>query len=159
MGRTKAAPTTLLILLLATACSGPDDGEGASRTSSPRPSSTGVSSAAEAEPTASSKQPNLDLPKAAKVLVPLTKGTGSRDIPDFKPVKDVYTVHATCSGKGEMTIVDRTNPDDEPSKIGCDGPITIGRVYTDITTQKLSVRIQGGTVNWTLAIVSGEHAM
>jgi hypothetical protein len=44
-----------------------------------------------------------------------------------------------------------------PSKIGCNGPDTIGRIFTGIIPQKLSVQIQGGTTKWTLAVVSGEH--
>jgi hypothetical protein len=89
--------------------------------------------------------------------MPVTKGEGNTDLPVFKPETDVYTIYATCTGKGRMTLVDRDAPGDDPSKIGCNGPATVGRIYTDVIPQKLAVRTHGGTVNWTLAVVSGEH--
>ncbi|MBG0854652.1 hypothetical protein I2W78_23110 [Streptomyces spinoverrucosus] len=127
MGRYATAPA-LLVLMFTAACSG-----------------------------AGATQSALDLPADAEILIPETRGGGSTDLPVFKPETDVYTIYATCTGKGRMTIVDRNNPGDDPSKIGCNGPITVGRVFTEITTQKLSVQIRGGTANWTLAVVSGEH--
>ncbi|MGC0208387.1 hypothetical protein [Streptomyces levis] len=158
MGRYTALPGALLVLLLATACSGADDGETTAPNARHTPSA-GNSSSADAEAEGPSKQAELALPRGAKVLVPVTKGTGTADMPAFKPLTDVYTVYATCSGKGKMTIVDRHDAKNEPSKIGCNGPLTVGRVYTDITIQKLAVHIDGADVKWKLAIVSGEQSM
>ncbi|MEV8597817.1 hypothetical protein [Streptomyces sp. NPDC052012] len=157
MGRYTAVPGALLVLLVATACSGAGQEKPAvpnARSSS----SAHPSSSADAEPDGS-KQPEFALPKRAKILVPVTQGTGTADLPAFKPLTDVYTVYATCSGKGKMSIADRDDAKDEPSKIGCNGPITVGRVYTDIAVQKLAVRIDGADVKWKLAIVSGEQKM
>ena len=158
MGRYTAVPA-LLILLFTAACSGANDADEGSPTPTARPSRTSPGSSSAAEPNGSSGQTALDLPSGAKILVPMTKGTGNADLPTFKPITDVYTIHATCSGKGKMTLVDRKAPGDEPARIGCDGPITIGRVYTDITPQALSVQVRGGSLRWSIAIVSGEHSM
>ncbi|WP_328917084.1 MULTISPECIES: hypothetical protein [unclassified Streptomyces] len=49
------------------------------------------------------------------------------------------------------------DPDRDPSRIDCDGPVTVGRVYTDPATQSLAVRIRGGSAAWKIAIVSGAH--
>ncbi|MEG8281317.1 hypothetical protein [Streptomyces sp. AHA2] len=158
MGRYTALPGALLVLLLATACSGGDDGETTAPTARHTPSASN-SSSDDAEVESPPKQSELALPRGADVLVPVTKGTGTADLPTFKPLTDVYTVYATCSGKGKMTIVDRHDKKSEPSKVSCNAPLTVGRVYTDITTQKLAVHIDGADVKWKLAIVSGEHSM
>ncbi|WP_431774602.1 hypothetical protein [Streptomyces cucumeris] len=158
MGRYTAVPT-LLILLLTAACSGANDANGGSPASTTRPSSAKPGDGSAVEPKGSSRRTSLDLPSGAKILMPVTKGTGDADLPAFKPATDVYTIHAKCAGKGKMTLVDRKVPGGKPTKIGCNGPITIGRVYTDITTQALSVQVHGGNLHWSIAIVSGEHSM
>ncbi|AVV41667.1 hypothetical protein C6376_09655 [Streptomyces sp. P3] len=71
----------------------------------------------------------------------------------------MYTVYASCTGEGRMAIVDRNAPGDDATKIGCNGPVTVGRVYTDTTVQRLSVQIHGGTANWTLAVVAGGYSV
>ncbi|GAA2236161.1 hypothetical protein [Streptomyces indiaensis] len=156
MGRYAIAPT-LLILLLTTACSGTSDGDETSPPASAAPSATGSSSSLGAAPSSPATPRAFDLPAKAKILVPVTTGEGSTDLPVFKPESDVYTVYVNCTGKGTMTLVDRNAPDDDPSKIGCNGPTTHGRIYTDVVPQKLAVRTDGGTVHWTLAVISGEH--
>ncbi|GAA0654423.1 hypothetical protein GCM10009535_36400 [Streptomyces thermocarboxydovorans] len=158
MGRHTALPGALLVLLLATACSGVDQDEAAVPNARHTPSS-GKSSSNDTEAEKPPKRPELTLPRGAKVLVPVTTGMGSADLPAFKPPTDVYTVYATCSGKGRMSIVDRDDAKGEPSKIGCNGPLTVGRVYTDITVQKLAVRIDGAGAKWKVAIVAGEQSM
>jgi hypothetical protein len=152
MGRHAAVPTVLLAVLFAAGCS--NSGYDA-QSSDPGRASVQPS----AELTETAKASGLDLPKGAQVLVPETSGTGDADLPKFKPLKDVYTVHARCTGGGTMTIIDRMNPKSSPSKVSCKAPITIGRIYTDITTQALGVRIRGGDAKWSIAIVSGEHKM
>ncbi|MGN9763448.1 hypothetical protein [Streptomyces sp. SD31] len=89
----------------------------------------------------------------------MTNGTDSRTLPVFTPAEKVYTIHALCTGKGTMTI--QYGPkDSDPSKITCDDPVTIGRVYTAPGEQKhLSVKVNGTDVHWSMAILSGTHAM
>ncbi|GHB31385.1 hypothetical protein [Streptomyces chryseus] len=155
MGRHAAVPTALLAVLLAAGCTnGTSSGDDA-RSNDPGRTSGQPS----AKPTETAKVTGLDLPTGAQVLVPQTSGTGNADLPKFKPRKDVYTVHARCTGDGTMTIIDRNRPKDSPTNVSCKGPITIGRIYTDITTQALGVRIRGGDAKWSIAIVSGEHKM
>ncbi len=159
MGRYTAMPAALLALLLTAACSGNNQDDGGSTASSPHRSIERPSGTADADSSGSARNPKLALPEGAEILVPVTAGTGNSDLPAFKPVTDVYTVYATCTGEGRMSIIDRDNVKDDPSRIGCNGPLTIGRVYTDITVKNLSVRIDGADTDWSLAIVSGEHSM
>ncbi|GAA1418418.1 hypothetical protein GCM10009601_13900 [Streptomyces thermospinosisporus] len=127
MGRNPVLPGgLLLLLLLTTACSGPAHEETAAPKARP---SNGRSAGPEAE--GSPGKPELSLPRGAQILVPVTEGTGPADLPAFTPPTDVYSVYATCSGKGTMSIVHRDDAEGGPSKIGCNGPLTIGRVHTD----------------------------
>ncbi|MFF3312973.1 hypothetical protein [Streptomyces sp. NPDC002952] len=154
MSRYTAAPA-LLVVLLTAACSGTDTSEDPT---SPDASSRPRSNSSSAHNPDAAAQRKFDLPAGAKVLVPKTKGSGDADLPGFKPETDAYTIYVTCTGKGKMTIVNRNAPKDGPTKINCNGPITIGRVYTDIVAQELSVHVKDGNANWELAVVSGEHA-
>ncbi|ELS54455.1 hypothetical protein STVIR_4514 [Streptomyces viridochromogenes Tue57] len=108
-----------------------------------------------------SKSPRvpLALPEKPDFLLPVTHGTDSRPLPVFTPVEEVYTIHALCTGRGAMTI--QYGPkDSDPSKITCDEPVTIGRVHTAPGEQKhLSVQVDGTDVHWSMAILSGAHAM
>jgi hypothetical protein len=89
----------------------------------------------------------------------VTNGTDSRTLPVFTPAEKVYTIHALCTGRGTVTI--QYGPkDSDPSKITCGDPVTIGRVYTAPSEQKrLSVKVNGTDVHWSMAILSGAHAM
>ncbi|MGY1498046.1 hypothetical protein ACW4TU_15835 [Streptomyces sp. QTS52] len=151
MGRRTIAVPTLLVLSLTAACAATDD----TATRDTKSSHT-------AQPTQSSqsvKGSGLDLPAKAQFLVPVTNGTADTDLPVFKPLTDVYTVHASCSGAGTVTIVDRKHPTQAPNRVKCDSPITIGQVYTDLVEQALSVHVSGGTATWRIAVVSGTHPM
>jgi hypothetical protein len=52
-------------------------------------------------------------------------------------------------------------PDDEdPSKVKCGAPVTVGRVYTVRgERQNLSIQADGSDINWAVAVVAGTHAM
>ncbi|MCX4764618.1 hypothetical protein OG562_27360 [Streptomyces sp. NBC_01275] len=154
------APLVLLVLLLTAACTATDDTATHDTRSSRAARST---PSAQANPSAqtnqSAKGSGLDLPAGSQLLVPLTSGTADTDLPAFKPLTDVYTVHARCSGAGTVTIVDRKHPDQAPNRVKCDGPITIGQVYTDPVEQALSVHVSDGAATWRIAVVSGTHAM
>ncbi|UNO40215.1 hypothetical protein [Streptomyces sp. MST-110588] len=149
MRRHASASTALFIMLLAAGCTGGNDkgnDKGAGQ-DTPGPSATKSNSAA------------LDLPAKARILVPPTSGTGNAKLPGFKVDKDVYTIHARCVGKGKITIVYGNDPKDQPTPVSCNGPVTIGRVYTDAKSQSLAVQVSHGSPRWTVAVVSGEHTM
>ncbi|MEV4784682.1 hypothetical protein AB0K53_04375 [Streptomyces tuirus] len=158
MGRYATAPA-LLTLLFTAACSGSGGGDATPPATSAASAGATPGGSSDAASSSAATPSVFDLPADAKVLMPVTEGDGDTDLPVFKPESDVYTIYATCTGKGKgkMTIVDRNAQGDDASKIGCNGPATIGRVYTDIVPQELSVRVKGGSVHWTLAVVSGEH--
>jgi hypothetical protein len=151
MGRRTIAVPALLVLSLTAACTATDDTATRDTKSShtPQPIQSGQSV----------KGSGLDLPARAQFLVPVTVGTADTDLPVFKPLTDVYTVHASCSGAGTVTIVDRKHPTQAPNRVNCDGPITIGQVYTDLVEQALSVHVSKGAATWQIAVVSGTHPM
>lgn len=103
------------------------------------------------------KKSSLDLPENAEVLVAETSGTSDRDLKEFKPSKGVYTIYSRCSGKGKVTIVDKNDDKDGTTQVQCDGVVSIGRVYVDIETQRLQIRVAGDPTSWTVAVVAGEH--
>ncbi|MET7690212.1 hypothetical protein ABZT06_19875 [Streptomyces sp. NPDC005483] len=154
MGRRTIAAPALLVLSLTAACTATDDTATRDTKSShtPQPIQSGQSGQ-------SAKGSGLDLPAKAQFLVPVTDGTADTDLPVFKPLTDVYTVHASCSGAGTVTIVDRKHPTQAPNRVNCDGPITIGQVYTDLVEQALSVHVSKGAATWKIAVVSGTHPM
>ncbi|MGW7262619.1 hypothetical protein [Streptomyces sp. NPDC054842] len=156
MGRSSAVPAGLLVLLLTAGCSGTGKGDGAEPAPHGAQSSTESSSGSETDDRPSGTPSAFELPAGAKVLVPTTQGTGDADLPAFKPETDVYTVYATCTGGGSMSIAHRDAPQEDATRIRCGGPETIGQVYTDSVTEKLSVQTKGA-VNWTLAVVSGKY--
>lgn len=150
MRRHVAAPVLLALLL--SACSAGKSDVGSQTPASSTPSATA------ANPSKAPRDP-LALPEKPHFLLPVTKGTDSRTLPVFTPAEKVYTIHALCTGKGTMTI--QYGPkDSDPSKITCDDPVTVGRVYTAPDEQKhLSVKVNGTDVHWSMAILSGTHAM
>ncbi|MFF3886999.1 hypothetical protein [Streptomyces sp. NPDC001914] len=103
------------------------------------------------------KESSFDLPENAEVLVAETSGTSDKDLKEFKPGKGVYTIYSRCSGKGKVTIVDRDDDKDGTTLVRCDGVVSVGRVYVDIETQRLQIRVAGDPTNWTVAVVAGEH--
>ncbi|WP_327317439.1 hypothetical protein [Streptomyces sp. NBC_01235] len=151
MGRGAIAVPALLVVLLTAACTATDDTAPHDAKSSPA-----ARSGQSVKPVRGS---GLDLPAGARLLVPVTEGTADTDLPAFEPVTDAYTVHASCSGAGTVTIVDRKHPDQAPNRVKCDGPITIGQVYTDLVEQALSVHVSKGAATWRIAVVSGTHPM
>ncbi|MDO0913602.1 hypothetical protein QQM39_22995 [Streptomyces sp. DT2A-34] len=150
MRRHLAAPVLLALLLSACAA---NDGDVNSKASASSPPSTAAANAKQASEDA------LALPEKPDFLLPVTKGTDSRALPAFTPSENVYTIHARCKGKGTVTI--QYGPkDSDPSKIACGGPVTIGRVYTAPNERKhLSVKVDGTDVHWSVAVLSGTHAM
>ncbi|RSN06158.1 hypothetical protein DMH25_19215 [Streptomyces sp. WAC 01325] len=150
MRRHVAGPVLLALLLSACSAGKSDVNSQAPASSSP--------SAMTANPSKAPRDP-LALPEKPDFLLPVTKGTDSRALPVFTPAEKVYTIHALCTGKGTMTI--QYGPkDSDPSKITCDDPVTVGRVYTAPDEQKhLSVKVNGTDVHWPMAILSGTHAM
>ncbi|WP_369170500.1 hypothetical protein AB5J49_23000 [Streptomyces sp. R28] len=150
MRRHVAAPVLLASLISACAA---NNGDVSSQAPASSPSSTTA-----ANPSKTPRDP-LALPEKPDFLVPVTNGTDSRTLPVFTPTEKVYTIHALCTGKGAMTI--QYGPkDSDPSKITCGDPVTIGRVYTAPSEQKhLSVKVNGTDVHWSMAILSGTHAM
>ncbi|MEU0008331.1 hypothetical protein ABZ079_29780 [Streptomyces sp. NPDC006314] len=150
MRRHVAAPVLLTLLLSACAA---DNGDVGSQTPASSQSSAQAAKAGE-----TSRDP-LALPEKPDFLLPVTKGTVSRTLPVFTPTENVYTIHARCTGRGTMMI--QYGPkDSDPSKIACGDPVTIGRVYTVPSEQKhLSVKVNGTDVHWSIAILSGTHAM
>ncbi|MCL8014618.1 hypothetical protein [Streptomyces sp. AS02] len=150
MRRQVAAPVLLAFLISGCAA---NDGDADSQAPASSPSS-----AAAANPGKAPRDP-LALPEKPDFLLPVTKGTDSRTLPVFTPAEKVYTIHALCTGRGTVTI--QYGPkDSDPSKITCGDPVTIGRVYTAPSEQKhLSVEVNGTDVHWSMAILSGTHAM
>ncbi|MER5938634.1 hypothetical protein ABT121_15070 [Streptomyces sp. NPDC001928] len=149
MRRHVAAPV-LLALLLSACSAGKGDVDSQAPASSP--------SATAANPSKAPRDP-LALPGKPDFLLPVTGGTDSRALPVFTPPEKVYTIHALCTGKGTLTI--QYGPkDSDPSTITCDDPVTIGRVYTAPGEKKhLAVKVNGTDVHWSMAILSGTHAM
>lgn len=150
MRRHVAVPILLALLLSACAADNGDVDSQGSASSTP--------SASAANPGQAPRDP-LALPEKPDFLLPVTNGTASRTLPVFTPTEKVYTIHALCTGRGAMTI--QYGPkDSDPSKITCGEPVTIGRVYTAPGEQKhLSVKVNGTDVHWSMAILSGTHAM
>ncbi|WPO76691.1 MULTISPECIES: hypothetical protein [unclassified Streptomyces] len=154
MDRKLAASLALLPLVLIAACSSSDEGSSGPTSSVSQPSRTGDASPA---PSRGDKvEKSLRLPAHPKYLVPVRNGAGSEDLPDFTPAKKVYTVHVKCSGVSTMQIIKRERPKDNPSRIDCKSPVTIGRVYIDPSKQKLAVQA-GDNARWALAIVDGQR--
>lgn len=150
MRRHVAAPVLLAFLISACAA---DNGDIGSQT----PASSS-SSATPANPTEAPGDP-LALPEKPDFLLPVTNGTDSRTLPAFTPAQKAYSIHALCTGRGTVTIQYGLN-DSDPSKITCGAPVTVGRVYTAPGEEKhLSVKVNGTDVHWSMAILSGTHAM
>ncbi len=157
MGRWAIAVPTLVVLLLTAACAATDG------TATHDTKSSHAAQPSQSRQSGHSGQfvkgSGLDLPARAQLLVPVTKGPADTDLPTVTPLTDAYTLHASCSGAGIVTIVDRKHPDQAPNRVKCDGPITIGQVYTDLVNQALSVHVSGGAATWRIAVVSGTHSM
>jgi hypothetical protein len=156
VGRYTAAPVGLLVLLLTAACSGTDKDAAAAPTAQGARSSAGPSGGSDADHSPDGTNSAFTLPAGAKVLVPTTRGSGDADLPAFKQETDVYTIYATCTGGGKMSIGYRNAPQRDATTIRCGGPATIGQVYTDAVSEKLSVQTEG-SVHWTLGVVSGKY--
>ncbi|WP_328443788.1 hypothetical protein OG780_01385 [Streptomyces sp. NBC_00386] len=148
----RSVAASILFALLLSACDANDGHDSSQGPATSPPSATTASP---------KKNPGdvLALPEKPDFLLPVTTGTSSRALPVFTSTKKVYTIHALCTGRGTMTI--QYGPQDsDPSKITCGDPLTIGRVYTAADEQKhLSVKVDGTDVHWSLAILSGTHAM
>ncbi|MEU2021948.1 hypothetical protein ABZ565_07265 [Streptomyces sp. NPDC016469] len=108
-------------------------------------------------PRPSSRAAGLGLPAHTAVYVPETHGSAELDLKRFTPGQGVYTVYARCTGKGRVTIVDADRPEADPSRVACNGVVTVGRVYSEAETQALRMRVRGGTATWAVAVVSGAH--
>lgn len=132
-------------VLLAAGCGGADHAP-QKRTGSPAPRP-------------SSRAAGLELPAHASVLVPETRGSGDLDLKRFTPGRGVYTVYARCTGKGRVAIVDVERPEEGPSHVACHGIVTVGRVYSEVETQALRIRVEGGAAAWAVAVVSGVQEM
>ncbi|MFH0517517.1 hypothetical protein ACHBTE_10095 [Streptomyces sp. M41] len=154
MRRHGAAPALLAALL-----SGCAANSGAAGSTAPATAPASSPSIAVAADPKKASRDALALPTKPDFLLPVTKGTASRMLPAFTPTENVYTIHARCTGEGTMTI--RYGPkDSDPSEIACGAPVTIGRVHTAPSEQKhLSVQIDGADVHWSMAVLSGTHAM
>ncbi|WP_055569713.1 hypothetical protein [Streptomyces atriruber] len=151
MGRKTALPAVMLPFLLITACSNSTGGDTPPAAGTPEASASSAPGS-----NGGSVEKSLRLPAHAKYLVPVRKGVGTENLPDFTPSKDVYSVHITCSGVSTMKLIARGHPKDNPSDIKCDTPVTVGRVYTDRVQQKLAIQAGDGA-RWTVAIVDGER--
>ncbi|MER5602792.1 hypothetical protein [Streptomyces sp. NPDC002265] len=50
--------------------------------------------------------------------------------------------------------------DEDPSKVKCGNPVTVGRVYTDRgKPESLSVQVDGSDIQWAVAVVAGTSAV
>ncbi|MFV2118723.1 hypothetical protein ACE14D_09845 [Streptomyces sp. Act-28] len=143
---TAAAAATLLLV------GGCTDESEHSRPEKPGPTNT----SAPTKRTPTTTPPSLDLPNGARILVPETAGNGDRDLPEFTPDEDVYTVFASCVGKGKVKIVDQDDVGN-PHPVACDGVRTVGAVHTDKKPQHLKVQVTEGTSAWQIAVVSGDR--
>ncbi|MFJ8692999.1 hypothetical protein [Streptomyces roseolilacinus] len=137
------------ILLLVGGCT---DKSEDSRLEKPSPTNT----PAPTEHTPTTTPPSLDLPNGARILVPETAGNGDLDLPEFTPDEGVYTVFASCVGKGKVKIVDRDDVGN-PHPVACDGVRTVGAIHTEKKPQRLKVQVTEGTSDWQIAVVSGDR--
>ncbi|MFJ3159706.1 hypothetical protein [Streptomyces kanasensis] len=90
------------------------------------------------------------------MLVPETRASGDRNLPPFTPDEPVYTVYASCTGKGKVKILDQGDGSN-PHPVACDGVRTVGTVHTEQKPQSLKIQVTDGTAEWTIAVVSGNH--
>ncbi|MER5536287.1 hypothetical protein [Streptomyces mirabilis] len=139
--RARVATASLLLLLLS-ACSVDNNGsESAKTTPSPRSSHSAASSPLD-----------LKLPSKAEYLVPATSGTNDMKLKTFTPTGDFYIVHMKCTGDGSTLIKYLGNANS--TKITCNDPVAIGRVYADPEAQRLSIHVDGSNVRWSIAILA-----
>jgi hypothetical protein len=136
-----ASTVALLLLSACTAAQSGDEG-------------TAVPSAS--SPAASSEKDPLDLklPKNPAFLLPVTQGKGSQKLPAFEVSGDTYTLYVRCEGKG-ITAITYGNGDTDASNVKCNTVPTVGRVHADPGPQHLSVKVQGGDVRWSVAVLAG----
>ncbi|MFI1224050.1 MULTISPECIES: hypothetical protein [unclassified Streptomyces] len=154
---TAAAP--LAAVLLVGGCSG------SANTGTPEGAgskTTLTASGSPASPTSSpsaggASAPGLEYPEKAQALVPETSGAGNKNLPEFTPAEETYTIYADCTGKGSVTVTDRDNPDGEPHPIACDDVPTVGVIHTETVPQRLTVKVTGGAAQWVIAIVAGDQ--
>ncbi|MFE2582118.1 hypothetical protein [Streptomyces sp. NPDC059378] len=144
----------LLTFLLLSACSA-----GAEDSTHPATSASAAAKAPSGPASPKSPQDSLALPQKPSFLVPVTQGSRSEDLPAFTPTEGVYSIHALCTGKGTVSIRYGSH-DEDPSKVKCGTPVTVGRVYTDRGRQQsLSVQVDGSDTRWAVAVVAGKSAM
>lgn len=91
-------------------------------------------------------------------MVAETVGTSGRDLPAFALSESAYTVYANCSGKAEVSIVDRDGQG-KPRPIACDGTRTVGVIHTDETPQRPAVQVTGGPSRWKVAVILGSQQL
>lgn len=153
--RPAAHVPVLLLLLLISACTDQDTEGSAHPTRTESPATRVPSASASGK----SPQDSLALPRRPSFLVPVTQGSRSEDLPAFTSTEAVYSIHARCTGKGSVSI--HYGPHDEdPSKVKCGAPVTVGRVYTVRgERQNLSIQADGSDIQWAVAVVAGTHAM
>ncbi|MFD3876206.1 hypothetical protein [Streptomyces sp. NPDC058623] len=136
-----------LALLFLTACSA--EGAGTEK------AAAGVS--ASPAPSSSGEAIDLRLAQGGKYLLPSTSGVGNAELASFKPSGNVYTVHIGCRGNGELQLAYRGN--EQATRIECNGPVSIGHVYSDPETQFLSVTPNASNVSWSVAVVDGAEKL
>ncbi|MEV5530827.1 hypothetical protein [Streptomyces prunicolor] len=139
--RARAATVSLLLLLLSACSVGSNRSESVKTTPSPHSS-----------PSATSSPLDLKLPNRAEYLIPVTSGTKDMKLKTFTPTGDFYIVHMKCTGNGSTSIEYLGSAN--PTKITCNDPAAIGRVYADPEAQHLSIHVNGSNVRWSIAILA-----
>jgi hypothetical protein len=140
-------------IFLVGGCTGSADTDSPGGESQKTPAASTSSQQADA-----TQPPVLEVPKNAEVLVTETTGTGNKNLREFTPSEEAYTVYASCSGKGKVTIIDRDGRG-EPHLVACDGVRTVGVIHTETKPQHLTIQVTDGTSNWKVAVVSGSHEL
>ncbi|MFC8537011.1 hypothetical protein ACFUJY_24275 [Streptomyces sp. NPDC057249] len=154
MNRISPALTVAAAVLLAAGCSSSGQDESAVRK---YPSGGASDSRSSEGKRVAPSEGGLKVPAHAEVLVPETSGSSDLDLKRFTPKPGTYTIYARCTGKGKVTIVDLDRPKEVPTRVACDGVVTVGWVYSEVEAQSLRMRVRDGAATWTVAIVAGEH--
>jgi hypothetical protein len=120
--------------------------------SSPAPATPAPATPAPSSPApAASPYPDLSIPAAEHVLVPVMHGTGAADTPPF-PVRGMkYAVWIVCTGKGTITI-DAEDMKNRP----CDGATRRAHIITGDKTAVVPIRPHG-SVRWSVAVVDDDN--
>jgi len=95
---------------------------------------------------------DLKLPEKAEYLVPVTSGMKDAKLKTFTPTGDFYIVHMKCTGDGSALIEYVGNSNQ--TKVTCNDPVAIGRVYADPETQHISIHVDGSNIRWSIAILA-----